>query len=233
MFDDEKIKLIETMPESDKILIIWIKLLILAGKKNENGYISLTKSIPYTDGTLATILNRPIDMIQSALNLLKKFEMISCDNNGVMKIVNWQKHQNIDGLDRIREQNRSRQQKFRENHPKASVSPEPEEPSQNTKEKTVKFYELFFEKTQKNKNRIPKKVTPMLKNTIFRTVEVLTQSQYEKVLDRCIRLKGTGQSWEYYLDSVWREAEKIESVKHKNETPTVGAILNKMANGKK
>ena len=32
MFEDEKIKLIEQMPEADTILIIWVKLLAQAGK---------------------------------------------------------------------------------------------------------------------------------------------------------------------------------------------------------
>jgi hypothetical protein len=36
MFDDEKIKLIESMPDADSILIIWIKLLIQAGKTKIN-----------------------------------------------------------------------------------------------------------------------------------------------------------------------------------------------------
>ncbi|WP_342082555.1 phage replisome organizer N-terminal domain-containing protein, partial [Enterococcus faecalis] len=31
MFDDEKIKLIQSMPEADAILVIWIRLLVLAG----------------------------------------------------------------------------------------------------------------------------------------------------------------------------------------------------------
>ncbi len=30
MFDDEKIKLIESMPDADAVLVIWIKLLIQA-----------------------------------------------------------------------------------------------------------------------------------------------------------------------------------------------------------
>ena len=33
MFEDEKIKLIESMPEADTLLIIWIKLLAQAGKQ--------------------------------------------------------------------------------------------------------------------------------------------------------------------------------------------------------
>jgi len=116
MFDDEKIKLIEAIPEADMILIIWIKLLTLAGKKNVNGYIFLTENIPYTDEMLATIFKRPLNTIRLALETFKKFGMISYDENNVIKIVNWEKHQNIEGLEKIREQNRLRQEKFREKH---------------------------------------------------------------------------------------------------------------------
>ena len=37
VFDDEKILLIESMPSADSIITIWFKLLILAGKQNNNG----------------------------------------------------------------------------------------------------------------------------------------------------------------------------------------------------
>jgi len=118
MFDDEKIKLIEAVPEADMILVIWIKLLTLAGKKNMNGYIFLTENIPYTDEMLATLFNRPLNTIRLALETFKKFGMILYNSEGQIKISNWEKHQNIDGLERIREQNRLRVARFREDHKK-------------------------------------------------------------------------------------------------------------------
>ena len=33
MFDDEKIKLLEKMPEGDTMIVIWCKLLTMAGKE--------------------------------------------------------------------------------------------------------------------------------------------------------------------------------------------------------
>jgi len=115
-FDDEKIKLIEAMPEADMVLVIWIKLLTLAGKKNMNGYIFLTKNIPYTDEMLATIFNRPVNTIRLALDIFKKFKMINYDNNGILQMSNWEKHQNIEGLDKIKKANRIRQQRYKEQH---------------------------------------------------------------------------------------------------------------------
>ena len=38
MFEDEKVDFIESLPEADTILVIWIKLLTLAGKCNANGF---------------------------------------------------------------------------------------------------------------------------------------------------------------------------------------------------
>jgi len=114
MFDDEKIKLIEAVPEADMILVIWVKLLTLAGKKNMNGYIFLTENIPYTDEMLSTLFNRPLNTIRLALDTFKRFGMINYNNEGQIKITNWEKHQNIDGLEKIREQNRLRQERFRE-----------------------------------------------------------------------------------------------------------------------
>ena len=37
MFDDEKIKIIQSMPEGDSILVVWIRLIALAGKCNTDG----------------------------------------------------------------------------------------------------------------------------------------------------------------------------------------------------
>ncbi len=34
IFDDEKIQLIESMSEGDTLIVIWFKLLVLAGKQN-------------------------------------------------------------------------------------------------------------------------------------------------------------------------------------------------------
>jgi len=113
MFDDEKIKLIRKLPEADSILLTWIQLLVQAGKANASGSIILNERIPYTEEMLATIFDRPINVIRLALNTFEQFGMINIEN-GVITISNWEKHQNIDGLDRIREQERIRKKRQRE-----------------------------------------------------------------------------------------------------------------------
>lgn len=113
IFNDNKMKLIDVMPEADAIFRIWIGLLTLAGQTNNKGEVYLSQNMPYTDEMLATIFNRPINIIRLAINTLNKFGMIEVDEKKMIYISNWKKHQNIEWLERIKKQNKVRQQKFR------------------------------------------------------------------------------------------------------------------------
>ena len=112
IFDDEKIRLIEGMPERDTLIVIWFKLLTMAGRTNDNGSIYISKKMPTTDEMLSTIFNRPLNTVRMALSTFENFGMIEVNNH--IEIVNWEKHQNIDGMEKIRKQNAERQKKFKE-----------------------------------------------------------------------------------------------------------------------
>ncbi|EMS4961327.1 phage replisome organizer N-terminal domain-containing protein [Listeria monocytogenes] len=114
MFDDEKIKLLEKMPEGNQMLIVWIRLLALAGKTNDKGRIYLNENVPYTEDMLATLFNRDVGIIRVTLHTLQGFGMIQKTENGLIEIENWEKHQNVDGMERVREQTRKRVEKHRE-----------------------------------------------------------------------------------------------------------------------
>ena len=101
IFDDEKILLIEAMPDADAMIVIWFKLLTLAGKQNNSGVFLINDTIQYTDEMLATIFRRPLNTVRLALDTFYKFPK-------------WEKHQNIDGMEKIREQTRLRVAKHRE-----------------------------------------------------------------------------------------------------------------------
>ena len=113
MFDDEKIKIIQSMPEGDALLIVWIKLITLAGKTNDGGYVYISEDFPYTDEMLAVIMNKPINTIRLALNTFTKLNMIENDTKGIY-LVNFEKHQSLDKLAQIREKTRKRVEKYRE-----------------------------------------------------------------------------------------------------------------------
>lgn len=114
VFDDDKIKMIESMPESDTIIVIWFKVLCLAGKQNCGGFLMFTDKIAYTDEMLATVFRRPINTVRLALDVFEKFGMIERSDVGTIHVKNWDKHQNADALDRIRESGRKRVAAYRE-----------------------------------------------------------------------------------------------------------------------
>ena len=113
VFNDEKILLIEQMPEADTMLVIWFKLLCMAGKENNYGVFLMRNRMPYTEEMLATIFRRPLNTVRLALSTFEAFGMIEIEDD-IICIPNWEKHQNIDGMEKIREQNRIRKQRQRE-----------------------------------------------------------------------------------------------------------------------
>lgn len=112
MFNDEKIKLIRTMPEGDKIIVTWVQLLCLAGKTNDGGGIYMGQNIYYTDEMLATLCDQPVNIMRIALKTLQQFGMIEWLDNGLIQITNWEKHQSTDKMARMKEQTRIRQQRY-------------------------------------------------------------------------------------------------------------------------
>lgn len=113
IFDDEKILLIESMPDCDSIIVIWFKLLCLAGKQNNGGVFMLNERIPYTDEMFATIFRRPVNTVRLALKTFEQYGMIEIINNTVT-IPNWEKHQSLDALENKRKYQRELMRKRRQ-----------------------------------------------------------------------------------------------------------------------
>lgn len=113
LFDDEAIQIILDLPEGSVLLEIWLRLLIAAGKCNDSGILYLKENIPYTPELLATIFNKKEKQINYALQTFSKFNMIKILENKNILIQNWEKYQNLSGLEQIREYNRLAQQKSR------------------------------------------------------------------------------------------------------------------------
>ena len=112
IFDDEKIQLIESLPDGDAIVVCWFKLLCLAGKTNNSGVMFLADKIPYTDEMLATIFRKPLPTVRLALRTFEQFGMVEIVN-GVITIPNWGKHQQMEQLESYKEHNRKYMQEYR------------------------------------------------------------------------------------------------------------------------
>lgn len=114
MFDNRKIKHLRRLPDGDSIVLIWVMLLTLAGRCNSGGMIFLTENIPYTPKMLADELDFEESTVQLALNAIERLGMIQTNDDGFLAVTGWAEHQNIDGMEKIREQNRLRKQRQRE-----------------------------------------------------------------------------------------------------------------------
>jgi len=60
---------------------------------------------------LSVLFNRPIEIIEEVFEILESFKMIEIYENNIIKICNWEKHQNIEGMRRVREGNKEKELK--------------------------------------------------------------------------------------------------------------------------
>ena len=112
-FDDEKILLIESLPKADSILVIWFKLLCLAGKTNNSGVFVLNDAIPYTVEMLSKVFRRKKSTVENALKVFREFGMIEVVDD-VITIPKWGKHQSLDSLELKREYMKEYMKDYRE-----------------------------------------------------------------------------------------------------------------------
>lgn len=250
MFDDEKIKIIESMPEADMILVIWVKLLTLAGRKNMNGYIFLTENIPYTDEMLSTLFNRPLNTIRLALETFQNFSMIEFNDNGFIKITNWGKHQSIEGMEKIREQNRIRQERYREKQKQLSPPHTPPLKERKEEEKDIEEdIDIDIEEnvtcnvTHNIINYLNEKAGKSYKSTTkahqrfinARFKEGYTLDDFKKVIDNKVtewkgRVTRDGQNMENYLRPQTLFGTKFDSyLNQKPKTPKKLKTINEYA----
>ncbi|MFB5519511.1 phage replisome organizer N-terminal domain-containing protein [Enterococcus casseliflavus] len=111
--DNKKIKRIRKLPEGDKVILFWVFLLARAGESNQSGGIFLTDTMPYQEEDLAADFDFNIEFVQFALITLEKYSMITRYQD-ILFIKNWEEYQSIEGLEKVREQNRIRQARHKE-----------------------------------------------------------------------------------------------------------------------
>ncbi|WP_434296350.1 phage replisome organizer N-terminal domain-containing protein [Clostridium sporogenes] len=199
MFDDEKIKLIDAMPERDTVHYIWIRLLVQAGKTNSNGYIFLNDNVPYTEEMLSTIFNRPLNSLRFALKVLREFGMIQIQENKLIKITNWSKHQNIEGMEKVRQQTKQRVAKHRAKKKELQEENKGESCRSNEHKKSVMLHETLsngrdidiedidIEIKEDRKSDIRKnldKINEAYFNTFYRQISTTYLNQVLKVMDK-------------------------------------------------
>lgn len=113
IFDNRKIRMIDSMPDGDALVNMWFRLIVLAGKVNDSGLIYISREIPYTPETLASYWNKPIATVKMALKTYESLGMIELVDN-FLHLSSWEKYQNVEALENMREKGRIRAAKWRE-----------------------------------------------------------------------------------------------------------------------
>ncbi|MFU1715652.1 phage replisome organizer N-terminal domain-containing protein [Bacillus amyloliquefaciens] len=220
MFEDEKIKLIEQMPESDTILIIWVKLLAQAGKTNASGYIYLNQNIPYTDEMLATIFNRPLPIVRMALNTFQQFGMIEVDENKFISIANWEKHQNVEGMDRVRKLAAERNRQYRERKKQLQLSaPEKENDVSVTSRDGADIDKELDKELDKEKEKELKDILSGLPDDASSSKNEKDEIPYKLIIDLLNKVAGkrfrsTTPKTKKDIKARWNEGFRFEDFKH-------------------
>ena len=207
MFQNRKIRYIEVLPQGDAMLVIWCKLLCLAGQVNDYGRVYVTPLTPYTTKALAIELNKDESIVERALDVFLSLGMIEFDR-GVIIISKWGEYQNLDGLEKIKEQNRARKQRQRERKKEAEESAEPVE-------------EEVPDKPKKRKEDIKHKYGT------FNNV-LLTDDEYKKLQDKftdlgerierlSLYISSSGKSYKSHYATILSWAKKDETEKPKND----------------
>ena len=224
IFDDEKMLLIETLPEADSIIVIWFKLLCLAGKQNNSGVFTLNGKIPYTDKMLATIFRRKETTVKLALETFENFGMIEIINNTIT-IPNWSKHQNFDKIEAKNEYMREYMKQYRE---RQKLLAEGKEECKVNSKVNSKVNVSLLDKNRIDKNRIDKNNNISVKHKYGEYQNVLLKDEeleklkkdYNncedliKYLDEYIEMKGYKAKSHYLAIKKW----VVEAVKQNKKT---------------
>lgn len=119
MFDGmsfKKIKKAKIGGESfrDKLTAVWFELMDFAGRCNHDGAFISPREIPFYElADIATMIDRDEEELSLCMSFFINEGMVSVVDD-VYMLSNWSEYQNTDGLEKIREQNRLRQAKFKE-----------------------------------------------------------------------------------------------------------------------
>lgn len=119
MFDGNSFKKIKRakiggVSYRDKLTAVWFELLDLAGKSNANGYLIDNNEIPYHSfEDIAVMLDREEKEIELCMGFFITEKMVEIVDD-MYCLTNFMQYQNQEGLEKIREQKRLRQARWRE-----------------------------------------------------------------------------------------------------------------------
>ena len=101
-FDDARVKVIESMPDADTLIVIWFQLLAFIGTENTAGKLVLRgrDETPCTDELLASIIRRPLPTMRLALSTFVQMGMLQ-SIDGILIVTDWNRYVDEERLHRF------------------------------------------------------------------------------------------------------------------------------------
>lgn len=93
-FDNEKIRIIKSRKDGDRIILIFINFLVIASNCESGGYLKISENKFFDLETLAHHMGRNQESVRCALDIFQEYSMIIHDEYGY-KIKNWNKYQGL------------------------------------------------------------------------------------------------------------------------------------------
>ena len=113
IFSNRKIQILLRELDGDTYFRVWIQLLIIAVECNRNGKLVIGNNKPMTIENFSKIMGKSKKKIEKIIQKFLELNMLIVED-GAYKIKNWDKYQSIEPYEKYKEQNRIRQQKYRE-----------------------------------------------------------------------------------------------------------------------
>lgn len=220
IFDNDKIKVILDQKDGYLNFVIWINLLVLAGKCNADGRLLIAPDYPHSVGTISSSTGISEEHVASALDIFCKFNMICVEDDNAYRVVNWDRYQNIIGLEKIREQNRIRQQRHRDKLKESSVkaevtndiikvveTPKKEEPSVVIPDNlNTETFRAEWEKWKGYRRKIKKRLVPETEESQLKKLSKYGEKTAIAMIEQSI-----GEGWQGLFE--------LKSKKQQDPTP--------------
>ena len=113
IFSNRKIQILLKEQDGDTYFRVWIQLLTIAIECNCDGKLVIGENKPMTIENFSKIMGKSKKKIEKIIKKFQELNMIIVEE-GAYKIKNWDKYQSIESSEKYKEQNRIRQQKYRE-----------------------------------------------------------------------------------------------------------------------
>lgn len=113
IFLNRKIQILLKEQDGDTYFRVWIQLLTIAIECNCDGKLVIGDNKPMTIEDFFKIMGKSKKKIEKIIKRFQELNMIIVEE-GAYKIKNWDEYQSIESSEKYKEQNRIRQQKYRE-----------------------------------------------------------------------------------------------------------------------